>query len=787
MNRLHRLRVLCAAIALLLLLPLSLSFFGLEADAAYAMPSQLDGTENIHLAYTFNCKASNYGAQTVSALLPYVAYLSTEGKILDTFMDSYLFLPYVTNAPSGGTLYRSGNPANADDWQGYVNEQFRSGVNLDALNTATKLVGDELGRELTSGVFLSSLYPVEGQSNFGTLGGKKLNFSSMSDRKAAVKWIVDEQLARYKAAGYDHLQLRGFYWFEENLSLGTNPAQERELVKYFNDYVHSLGYKTIWIPYYHATGWSEWRSCGFDVACMQPNTMWQSATNYNESQVTACANDANRYGMCMEMELDDYVFSYKYDRYVAYLRGGVKTGVYKAIKMYYDGGVTGTIYRACYSQEPRNRILYDLTYQYAKCTLTEEMLEDVYWKESLTSDDYTIVSVGKPYTATAPYTDTTLPYGNHSGTELTDGIIGTADNPYATEWHSFWKANQEADGGYAVTVDLGRTYKHLGYVGLQFERLIGSGIGLPDPITIEISTDGVTFTPLTTLTPASTVDKDVTWAEEETDEFSARYVRAKFNNKQEGTAFVFCAEFAIGQTKVQQLESWTDPHTYDKYKPVSRGKSYTASKAYTDSTAAYHDISGKELTDGIFGTSKDTLSTAWHSFWKGYQEPTGGYSVTIDLGKTMHELRYFGLLLGRDSPCGIDLPRDVDIWVSEDGVVFVPLAELSVPQVVHGVCWAQAETEGISARYVRATMEQYNSAFVFCSEFTVGQKEYLAGDMDGSGSLSAYDSTLLQQQLQNGVSDRTHADVNRDGDADQSDATLLLQWLSGMRVALPTE
>ncbi|MPM26619.1 hypothetical protein SDC9_73123 [bioreactor metagenome] len=83
-------------------------------------------------------------------------------------------------------------------------------------------------------------------------------------------------------------------------------------------------------------------------------------------------------GMCVEMEIDyrSITQSEWRARYIAYLRGGVKTGYMKdGIKMYYQDGAPGVFYDAYESGDPLVRAIYDNTYLFSKSRLTEEIID----------------------------------------------------------------------------------------------------------------------------------------------------------------------------------------------------------------------------------------------------------------------------------------------------------------------------------------------------------------------------------------------------------------------------
>jgi hypothetical protein len=59
----------------------------------------------------------------------------------------------------------------------------------------------------------------------------------------------------------------------------------------------------MWIPYYQAAGWSDWRSLGFDVATMQPNWAFHNHTLSEKALFAHVANDTSCAGMGVEMEM----------------------------------------------------------------------------------------------------------------------------------------------------------------------------------------------------------------------------------------------------------------------------------------------------------------------------------------------------------------------------------------------------------------------------------------------------------------------------------------------------
>ncbi|MCH5183737.1 MAG: DUF4855 domain-containing protein [Oscillospiraceae bacterium] len=332
----------------------------------YIMPEDFLGVHNVMLSY--NCLGLG-GAHPESGLItqaeyrPYVGYYDTDGNLVDTFFDGFLFLPY--------TAFNYDNYARTlDGWNYYLDDVFYANRNMDALNKEVGRVAEELSLEdYRVTVFTSVLYPWTTLSNgatntFGDLDGdgKNDSFSSLENRKKAVKWMMDQEYNRFLAGEYQNLTFGGFYWFEESLSFYNK--QELELVRYAADYAHSLGVKLFWIPYYCAAGFDRWEDFGLDLACMQPNYMFGNRNVPEVLEITA--NLTKELGMCVEIEISDVNDPGDLSRYREYLEAGAEYGYMYAVKMYYQNGVPGAFYYSWASADPKKRAVYDMTYLYAK-------------------------------------------------------------------------------------------------------------------------------------------------------------------------------------------------------------------------------------------------------------------------------------------------------------------------------------------------------------------------------------------------------------------------------------
>ncbi len=517
------------------------SSFAFSASADFPSSDEMNGYENLCLTYNFNIKVENNGRHLVEDLAPYVAYYDTNGNIKDFFFDSFLFLPVNGYAPSGGTLhYDPGKPNKASDWEAYVDDTFYENANVNALNTAMGEAKKALNDNQTkAGVILTIMYPGWGDSNFGTLNGKALDFKNVEDRKYAIKWMIDEQMSRFEEADYEHLELIGFYWLEEWIISYGNREENLSLYRYAGEYLESLGLKYLWIPYYQSTGYKEWQSFGFDIACMQPNMYF--GDKRDPQQVVDSIAESKKYGMGMEVEIDYNAITSDeyYQRYLDYLEAGMNGGAMDSIKMYYQGGKPAIYYHAYKATSTRARSIYDLTYKYAKGTLTQADINAN--RPFKLPAGVEIVSDGKSYVTSGAYVgDGSSEYQKVDGKELTDGVIGTSE--LGTEWHPFHVSLVDKDKRMSVTVDLGEEYKNLTHFGAHFSHIQNHGIGDPSDVRIYISTDGTNFTEIAK--PQIQVSGIAAFVEYQCNAVTARYV--KFSFLKSNFNFVFASEVYVG-------------------------------------------------------------------------------------------------------------------------------------------------------------------------------------------------------------------------------------------------
>ncbi len=297
---------------------------------------------------------------TVDKLIPYLAYVDTEGNITDTMFDSFLFLN------SGG--FPSGNSASAgyteSDIKWVVDDLFAENKNILALEQAAGQVKEALNldSEFKYGLTVALYMPVgEGMST--------------EDKLDEIEKQIKRFEEKYNQYNFKNIELVGYYWFNEGVYPEDNePAVVTEVSKL----VHAKGVNFFWIPWFCASGVDSWKDHGFDVACMQPGYVFKE--DVLDSRLEYAANTAKYYGMGIEIEIASATFQNEklYRRYLEYLAGGAKYGYLEnCVHMYYQEILC--YYNAAISGDAKVRLIYDYTYQFIKGTLsaTPEALQTV--------------------------------------------------------------------------------------------------------------------------------------------------------------------------------------------------------------------------------------------------------------------------------------------------------------------------------------------------------------------------------------------------------------------------
>lgn len=243
-----------------------------------------------------------------SQLRPYVTHTYADGHE-DWFFDGFLFLEF----DNGDVAFGNGSgkaPALQSDWQWLLDQYFTDGYKLHALDELISEKKQTLGEPpLRHKVVITCCAPTKLTSGnwsrkaWGQVDGKDVNFLSPAGRVTAVKWYIDTLLDMWNKAGFKNIDLEGIYWIEEGLY--TNG----EIIAEINDYVHSKGLRSYWIPYYpnNQQYWSKWKDgYNFDMCYIQPNYAFLNNDGSFKpySQLTATVDAAELYGMGLELEFE---------------------------------------------------------------------------------------------------------------------------------------------------------------------------------------------------------------------------------------------------------------------------------------------------------------------------------------------------------------------------------------------------------------------------------------------------------------------------------------------------
>lgn len=348
--------------------------------------ASLEGVTDVIKIYDGYYPSNQSLAQnTVEELLPYVAYLSSDGVVKDTMFDAVAFVPCVSTNfayPSGGTLVKTSKypAAVMSDWIYYTDFLFEKGFELDALNTAVKQVYGDLGIKGKFPVLLTMPYAGIPKSSFGDLDGdgKEEYSRSAQERAAVVKWYDQYVTSRFNEAEFSHLELVGYYWYGEEVNYSWS-EDEAEFTRLATQAIEDGGKTVMFDPFYLSTGFDHWQELGFDAAVMQPNVAFTDSRPYfNTEMLWEFADTAKEYCLGVEIETNEPSFFNNTEtaetaahNYEKYLFVGAQTGYMDALHTFYQGAGPGTLYNLCHADEKtgngkRLRRLYDITYRFIK-------------------------------------------------------------------------------------------------------------------------------------------------------------------------------------------------------------------------------------------------------------------------------------------------------------------------------------------------------------------------------------------------------------------------------------
>ncbi len=290
---------------------------------------------------------------TEERLAPYVSYRDVTGKEQWLF-DGFLFIEFQDGKRNSYQPHPTMPAARQEHWLNLLEKNFSDdGVpRLEQLCRATAArIGAPTRRRQ---VVVTLPVPIAGQTNWGALQGRALDFRKTNDRVAAVEWYLDKALEKWKALAPHQLELAGFYWVHEGAS------KTNEIVPLIAKTVHARAQQFFWIPYWQPGQRQKvWRAEGFDVAWQQPNHFFHPEVP--DTRLDDACRFAKDAGMGMEMEFDGRMmsdpanFERRFDVYLdAFERLGAKETSSIA---YYEGG--GALAELAQAKQPNMRAHYD--------------------------------------------------------------------------------------------------------------------------------------------------------------------------------------------------------------------------------------------------------------------------------------------------------------------------------------------------------------------------------------------------------------------------------------------
>ena len=303
---------------------------------------------------------------TVEQMLPSVGYM-VKNKITDTMFDSFIVLP---------------SPVNVHDHaitksfvQQYIDVIYKDGKNLDALNEAAAKVGATLGKSnYKVNVFLPLFRPLITSPDFGEVNGKSIDCSTDNGRIEALKWMADEHKKVFDSHRYSNLKFVGYYWYDEF----ANVKEDGAVIKGINEYIHSKGAISIWSPYYNASGYSEWKNLGFDLASMQSNYFPGVPESPNAGSVDRLAANAiltESCGMGVELELAGSSVRAGIMGFKESMQMGISTKTMDGYHVYYIVSGPSDIYSIYTNKKEYFQSAYHELHRYIKGILKDDDIQ----------------------------------------------------------------------------------------------------------------------------------------------------------------------------------------------------------------------------------------------------------------------------------------------------------------------------------------------------------------------------------------------------------------------------
>ncbi|APB33854.1 hypothetical protein GlitD10_1531 [Gloeomargarita lithophora Alchichica-D10] len=354
----------------------------------YFPPKQPEFNYLHHLALMYGNAQTPW---TVDDLSFYVAHQSAPGAWHDWLFDSFLFLnicskngrDYRADINLGTSMSGEGDffaacspqPAGVHEWEELLDFYVDS---VQTLNQTIKQLVPQISTPLTHprNVVLMVPYPHITQGDFGRSGW---NFSTQGQnldqatrqRLAACEWFITE--LKQRLPQFEYVHILGVYWMFESVFRSWE-VDDHWLLKELRPFIHRLGYKFFWIPFYSTYNihlLDAYQNYYFDLAFLQPNYMfYQRGVDLIQAAQAAQKREA---GIEIEyyLELDEpiAVQGERQRRFREYLNGGVTQGYMVSAACAYFLGQK-SLERMVVHPDPQEREFYQDIYQFIRGTYT---------------------------------------------------------------------------------------------------------------------------------------------------------------------------------------------------------------------------------------------------------------------------------------------------------------------------------------------------------------------------------------------------------------------------------
>ena len=303
----------------------------------------------------------------------HVTYTDEAGKTHWLF-DAFLAIEFVDTKNNKAYMLGNGRPsADKASWTDLLDYWFDKENGFAALDRSVGKAIEKLGVPPTKRKVIITLPDPIIYQNFkdvtssttywGFIDGKQVDFKKAADRRAAMKWYIDEARKRWNNSNYQNLEFMGFYIISEDLAVpgyGWNPELKHweDIYPEMSNYIHACNETLTWIPYNSSGGHQLWKDFGIDYAMMQPNYFWHAEYDMNAYMAMVLSN-----GLSMEFELDSAImekntdsFGYR-SRFYEYMSMCKKINLYGKRELSYYFG-TNDFYDLSLSTYPKDNKLY---------------------------------------------------------------------------------------------------------------------------------------------------------------------------------------------------------------------------------------------------------------------------------------------------------------------------------------------------------------------------------------------------------------------------------------------